>query len=75
MNAGDGAAEESVPQQPRQPPEAVVTGTSRRDLLRGALLGGVGGLVVGGAGGAVAGRTLISEDSTDAVDLGTKYPF
>jgi deferrochelatase/peroxidase EfeB len=75
MNAGDGAAEESVPQQPRQPPEAVATGTSRRDLLRGALLGGVGGLVVGGAGGAVAGRTLISEDSTDAVDLGTKYPF
>ena len=51
------------PQQPQQSPEAVATGTSRRDLLRGALLGGVGGLVVGAAGGAVAGRTLVSEDS------------
>jgi deferrochelatase/peroxidase EfeB len=57
------------------PPERVAVGTSRRDLLRGALLGGVGGLVVGGAGGAVAGRALITEDSTDAVDLGTRYAF
>jgi len=61
--------------QPRRSPEGVAAGTSRRDLLRGALLGGVGGLVVGAAGGAVAGRTLISEDSTDAIDLSTKYPF
>ena len=61
------------PQQPQ--PETAAAGTSRRDLLRGALIGGVGGLVVGGAGGAVAGRTLITEDTTDAVDLGTKYPF
>ncbi len=73
MTPGDGAVAE--PQQPPQSPEAVATGTSRRDLLRGALLGGVGGLVVGAAGGGVAGLTLGSDSDRDTVDLGTKYPF
>lgn len=73
MTSGDGAAAE--PRHPQQSPEKAAVGTSRRDLLRGALLGGVGGLVVGAAGGSVAGRTLISEDVTDTIDLSAKYPF
>lgn len=61
--------------EPRESAEEVATGTSRRDLLRGALLGAAGGLVVGGVGGGLVGRNAISEDTTDAVDLSTKIPF
>lgn len=61
--------------EPRESSEEVATGTSRRDLLRGALLGAAGGLVVGGVGGGLVGRNAISEDTTDAVDLSTKIPF
>jgi deferrochelatase/peroxidase EfeB len=64
MTSGDGAA-----------PEEATAGTSRRGFLRGALLGGAGGLVVGAAGGGLAGRELRSEGDTDTVDLGRKYPF
>ena len=75
MTSGDGAGPEH---DPGPPPTGSGTGTSRRDLLRGALLGGVGGLVAGGAGGAVVGRRIGAEEekaAPDVVDLDRRVPF
>jgi deferrochelatase/peroxidase EfeB len=71
MTSGDGVG-------PDQAPPPTAAGTSRRDVLRGALLGGVGGLVAGAAGGTLAGRTLGAEQTKaapDVVDLDRRYPF
>jgi deferrochelatase/peroxidase EfeB len=69
MTSGDEAAPAATSA------EEATAGHSRRGFLRGALLGGVGGLVVGAAGGGLAGRELRSEDDTDTVDLSDRYPF
>ncbi|MFP5022440.1 Dyp-type peroxidase [Pseudonocardia phyllosphaerae] len=48
--------------------------TSRRGLLRGALIG-TGGLVAGAAAGGATGWAVGSEPEPDTIDLGRKYPF
>jgi len=62
---------------PDEPPAA---GVSRRGMLSGALLAGLGGAVVGAAGGgatawAMASSEAATVDDTDAVDLTRSHPF
>ena len=80
MRSGDGAAPEQREPAPATTPQEAAP--SRRGFLRGALLGGVGGLVVGGAGGAVGGTVVgrrsgaeAEKAAPDVVDLDRRYPF
>jgi deferrochelatase/peroxidase EfeB len=55
-------------------------GVSRRGMLSGALIAGLGGAVVGAAGGGSAAWAMTSSDAstandTDTVDLDRSYPF
>jgi deferrochelatase/peroxidase EfeB len=55
-------------------------GVSRRGMLSGALIAGLGGAVVGAAGGGSAAWAMASSDAAtvndkDAVDLDRSYPF
>jgi deferrochelatase/peroxidase EfeB len=59
---------------------ATAPGVSRRGMLSGALIAGLGGAVVGAAGGGSAAWAMASSDAatvndTDTVDLDRSYPF
>jgi len=64
----------------REEAASATPGVSRRGMLSGTLLAGLGGVVVGAAGGGSAGWALASSnapavDAQDVVDLNHSYPF
>lgn len=71
---------EGQPPTDQDAPGAAAAGVSRRGMLSGALLAGLGGAVVGAAGGGSVAWARANSDraaaaDADAIDLDNSYPF